>query len=174
MASRQPLESNVSSLPEEDPSTHPKVERRGGYDCQFVGEIPKDGQCPECGLVYRSPHQTTCCGKRICEGCVERINASSKQCPFSPCNAAEISSFLDKACVQWLGKYKVNCPNRSEGCEWEGQLADLDHHLNLEPTIEKQLKGCPFFRIKCRFCFELFERRFINTHPVERVPQTTI
>ena len=165
------VESNVSFLPEKDPSTHPEVERRGGYDCQFVGEIPQDGQCPECGLVYRSPHQTTCCGKRICEGCVEKIKVSSKQCPFASCNAAEISSFLDKACVQWLGKYKVNCPNKREGCKWEGRLSDLDHHLNLEPTTEKQLKGCLFSRIKCCFCFESFERHFINNHQSRECPK---
>ena len=145
MASPTTVESSVSSLPEKDLSTH-----------------PQDGQCPECGLVYRSPHQTTCCGKRICEGCVERIKASSKQCPFASCNAAEISSFLDKTCVQWLGKYKVSCPNRSEGCKWEGRLADLDRHLNLEPTTEKQLEGC-LFRIKCRFCFKSFGCCFIDT-----------
>ena len=74
------------------------------------------------GWYTAPPNQTTCCGKRICEGCVER---TSKPCPF--CNVAEISSSLDEACVQWLGKYSVNCPNRSEGCKWEGQLADLDH-----------------------------------------------
>ena len=39
------------------------------------------------------------------------IKASGKQCPFSPCNATEISSFFDKACVQWLGNYKVSCSN---------------------------------------------------------------
>ena len=78
---------------------------------------------------------------------------------------------LRQACMQLLSNYKVNCPNSSEGCEWEGQLADLDRHLNLEPTTEKQLEGCQFSRIKCRFCFKLFERRIINNHQSSECPK---
>ena len=144
-------------------------QQRGGYDCQFVGQIPQDGQCPICHLVYRHPHQMRCCGKRICAGCVGKIKESRTPCPL--CNEAEVSSYLDKACMQLLSDYKVNCPNSSEGCEWEGQLADLERHLNLEPTTEKQLKGCQFSKIKCRFCFKLFERRIINNHQSSECPK---
>ena len=165
------IDSDSSSLHEEDPSTRLEAERsqwRGGYDCQFVGEIlPEEGECPICHLIYRHPYQMRCCGKRICGGCVEKIKAKSQPCPF--CKEVDVSPYPDKAHMQYLGSYKVNCPNRSkhnssEGCEWVGELAELDRHLNLEPTTEKQLKGCQFSRIKCRFCFELFERHFINTH----------
>ena len=144
-------------------------QQRGGYDCQFLGEIPQDGQCPICHLVYRHPHQMRCCGKRICAGCVGEIKESRTPCPL--CNEAKASSYLDKACMQLLSNYKVNCPNSSEGCEWEGQLAELDRHLNLEPTTEKQLEGCQFSRIKCRFCFKLFERHFINNHQSSECPK---
>ena len=157
-------DSDSSSLHEEDPSTRPEVEPsqwRSGYDCQFVGEQPGEGECPICHLIYRHPYQMRC-GKRICKECVEKIKAKSQPCPF--CKEVDVTSFPDVAHMQYLGCYNVNCPNRSEGCEWEGQLADLDRHLNLEPTTEKQLKGCPFSRIKCRFCFELFERHFIDAH----------
>ena len=163
MASTKP-DPEASAL-HENPSTQPKadlLQNRGGYDCQFIGEIPQDGQCPICHLIYRHPHQMRCCGKRICAGCVENIKASKKPCPL--CNEAEVSSYLDKACIQLLNNYKVNCPNNSEGCEWEGQFCDLENHLNLEPTTEKQLEGCPFSKIKCRFCFKLFERHIINNH----------
>ena len=145
---------------------------RIGYDCQFIGDIPKDGQCPGCRLVYRYPHQTKCCGKRICEGCVEGLKASSKPCPFPSCNAAKILSFPDKACVQSLGKYKVNCPNRSEGCKWEGVLAKLAFHLNLEPSTDKQVnKVCLLSKKECCFCFKLFEYRFMKTHQSRECPK---
>ena len=162
-----------SSLHEENPSTRPEAGRsqwRSGYDCQFVGEIlPEEGECPICHRIYSDPHQMRCCGKRICRGCVEKIKAKSQPCPF--CKEVDVSPYPDKAHMQSLGSYKVNCPNRSEGCEWEGQLSDLDRHLNLEPTTEKQLKGCLFSTIKCRFCFKLFERRFINTHQSNECPK---
>ena len=165
-------ESDSSSL-HEDPSTRPEAERsqwRGGYDCQFVGEIlPEEGECPICDLIYSDPHQMRCCGKRICGGCVEKIKAKSQPCPF--CKEVDVSPYPDKAHMQSLGSYKVNCPNRSKGCEWEGQLSDLDRHLNLAPTTEKQLKGCPFFEIQCRFCFKSFECRFINNHQSRECPK---
>ena len=149
------VESDSSSLHEEDPSTRPEAERqwRSGYDCQFIGEIPPPdvGKCPKCRRIYSDPHQMRCCGKRICGGCVEKIKAKSQPCHFRNCNEVDVSSYPDKAHMQYLGSYKVNCPNSSEGCEWEGQLAELDRHLNLEPTTEKQLKGCQFSKIKCKF-----------------------
>ena len=146
------IDSDSSSLHEEDPSTRPEAERsqwRSGYDCQFVGEIlPEEGECPICHLIHRHPYQLRC-GKRICKECIEKIRAKSQLCPF--CNEVDVTSFPDVAHMQYLGRYNVNCPNRSKGCEWEGQLADLDRHLNLETATEKQLKGCLFSRIKCKF-----------------------
>ena len=165
-------DSDSSSLHEEDPSTRPEAERSqwcSGYDCQFVGEIlPEEGECPICHLIYRHPYQLHC-GKRICKECMETIRAKSQLCPF--CNEVDVTSFPDVAHMQYLGRYNVNCHNRSEGCEWEGELSDLDRHLNLEPTTEKQLKGCLFSRIKCHFCFELFERRFIDSHQSRECPK---
>ena len=117
MAWPKTVESDSSSLHEEDPSTQPETEqpqRQGGYDCQFVRETPPDeGECPICDRIYSDPHQMRCCGKRICGGCVEKIKAKSQPCPF--CKKLDVVSFPDKAHMQYIGSFKVNCPNSSKG-----------------------------------------------------------
>lgn len=45
----------------------------GGYDVEFVCAIPSDYICPICQLVCRDPVQTTECGHRFCESCLEPI-----------------------------------------------------------------------------------------------------
>ena len=166
------IKSDISSLREEDSSRQRDAEhsqRREGYDCLFIGEIPPDGYCTVCSRVYCNPHQMRCCKGRICARCVEEVKASSKPCPL--CNAAEISPVPDTDHMLSLGTYKVNCHNSKEGCEWEGQLSELDSHLNLEPTTEKQLEGCLFSKIKCRYCPKVLERLFVDTHQFSECPK---
>ncbi len=53
----------------------------GGYDVEFVSTIPPDYICPICQLVCRDPVQTTECGHRFCENCLEPI-LRSEICSF--------------------------------------------------------------------------------------------
>lgn len=45
----------------------------GGYDVEFVSALPQDYVCPICQLACRDPVQTTECGHRFCESCLEPI-----------------------------------------------------------------------------------------------------
>jgi hypothetical protein len=48
----------------------------------------------------------------------------------------------------------VFCPNRREGCRWNGSEADLENHLNTENilTTDNWLEGCEYATVKCIFC----------------------
>lgn len=47
--------------------------------------------------------------------------------------------------------FKVYCSNRNEGCEWTGELGDLDDHLS--PTSRSRRSGiCGFIKTRCAFC----------------------
>ena len=52
-----------------------------------------------------------------------------------------------------------------------GELGQLDNHLNLKPTEDKQLQGCQFVQIQCRYCSELFRRHNIEVHQNEHCPK---
>ena len=159
-------QSRASSRPRRAEERH----HREGYTCEFVERPPKAFQCdcPICLLVLREPHQITCCGYSFCEACVKRVQADNKCCPT--CNAIDYAVFPDKRLKRSLNDFRVYCSNKEEGCEWAGELGELDRHLNLQPPSEKRFVGCLFSEVDCSFCSHPFQRRYIQTHQSEDCP----
>ena len=145
-------------------------EQRGGYDCEFV-ERPRELQtdCPICLLVLREPFQVTCCGNSFCRTCIERIQTNRKVCPT--CNKANFAVFPDKRLRRSLSPFRVRCVHKRSGCEWTGELGELDRHLNLSPELSKQLFGCGFAAVACTHCHKYFQRRHVHAHESESCPQ---
>ena len=159
-------QSQASSRPRRAEERH----RREGYTCEFVERPPKAFQCdcPICLLVLREPHQITCCGYSFCQACVKPVQADNKCCPT--CNAIDYAVFPDKRLKRSLNEYRVYCSNKEEGCEWVGELGELDRHLNLQPPSEKRFVGCLFSEVDCSFCSHHFQRRYVQTHQSEYCP----
>ena len=143
---------------------------RGGYDCEFV-ERPKEleADCPICLLVLRDPFQASCCGNSFCQLCIKRVQADKKSCPT--CNEADFSVFADKRLRRSLYAFQVRCVHQKSGCEWIGELGELERHLNLNPELSKQLVGCGFAAVSCTHCREYFQRRHVHAHETESCPQ---
>ncbi len=111
-----------------------------GFDCEFVKPPPSEyiqSHCPVCLQIIREPHQVTCCGMKFCKACIEHIKAIKKPCPT--CTDRSFSSFPTKGLKQSLYSLKVRCSHQKDGCEWTGELRQLDEHLNTDPQPEKQL-----------------------------------
>ena len=147
----------------------PKI--RGGFECEFV-ERPPDilqSDCPVCLLIIREPKQVTCCGYSFCRACIERVVASKKPCPT--CNEAEFDVFPDKRLQRSLYQFRVRCEHQKEGCEWSGELGQLDKHLNENPGLGNQLDGCEFTRVACIHCVQFFERRLVTAHQIGSCPR---
>ena len=152
-----------------------------GFDCQFTEKPPQYLQthCPICFLVLREPFQVTCCGKSFCRACIERLAEENQPC--SICNQCIYSSFQNKGLQQPLYGFQVSCSNKESGCDWQGELKQLDEHLNLIPelSIEQNLNlnpfsryvdptsvGCAFVNIRCTFCSKWYPRGKIHHHQV--------
>ena len=135
-----------------------------GFDCEFVEEPPQvlQSHCPICLLVLREPFQVTCCGKSFCRQCIKRINTGGTPCPT--CNEARFDSFQNKGLQQPLYGFRVFCPNKESGCDWQGELGQLDQHLNLNPDRDKQFQGCAYTEVKCLYCNEPHPRCKIEHH----------
>ena len=120
-----------------------------GFECEFSVEPPKvlQTKCPVCLLVLREPYQATCCGKSFCKECIERVKRNNQACPT--CNDRDFNLFHNKGLQQSLYDFQVYCSHKSKGCEWTGELRELDKHLNSEPPADKSLEGCPFTAINC-------------------------
>ena len=144
----------------------------GGYDCVFVDPPPDvfQTECPVCLLIIRDPHQVTCCGNSFCHSCIEHIKSSNKPCPT--CSETDCSSFADKRLKRTLCTFKVHCSHQKDGCEWTGELGQLDAHVNEDPEPKKELDGCQFVNINCFFmCGGRFQRHYVGGHQFENCPK---
>ena len=137
----------------------------GGFDCQFVDPPPDviQTECPVCLLIIREPHQVICCGNSFCSSCIQRIKDSNKPCPT--CNKIEFSNFPDRKLQRSLNTFKVYCSHQKDGCEWTGELRQLDAHLNEDPEPGR---GCQLVKIRCLYkCGNQLQRRCMPQHQAE-------
>ena len=67
----------------------------GGYELQFISEVPDTLQCLICTYTARDPHQINCCGKIFCNSCLTKLKGSgNRACPN--CRDRSWTSFPDK------------------------------------------------------------------------------
>ena len=59
---------------------------------------------------------------------------------------------------------RVFCFNKESGCDWQGELGQLDQHLNLNPDRDKQFQGCAYIEVTCLYCNEPHPRHEIEHH----------
>ena len=125
------------------------ISKLAGFECEFVEKPPRtfQSECPICLLVLREPYQAICCGKNFCKRCIHCIKAANQVCPT--CNDKDFTLFVNKGLQQSLYDFQVYCTHKSKGCEWTGELRELNNHLNSDPQADKSLQGCPFTLIKC-------------------------
>ena len=133
-----------------------------GYDCEFVDKPPTRSQCPICLLVPRDPHQTPCCGNAFCKDCITKIKLHKKPCPT--CKTEDFLSHPDKGLERELYSSQVCCSFKSRGCDWRGELRQLDRHLNSNSSRDNLLAGCSFLRICCDYCQHTMCRRQLQEH----------
>ena len=137
---------------------------KGGFDYEFVAAPPRSLECPVCLLTLREPHVISCCGNHFCRPCIQRIQNDSKPCPL--CNEPNFTTFLHKGVMREVNSLMVRCPQKELGCDWEGELGQLQQHLN--PAVKSRGKGCGFVLIDCVYkCGEQFPRREIHQHELE-------
>jgi len=163
----------IYGAPREQKQIHEQINppgERAGYECVFV-DPPKGCQtdCPICLQILRDPFQATCCGKCFCQSCIKRVQAERKSCPT--CNQDNFGVFSDKRMKQSLCAFQIRCTYQNSGCEWTGELGELDRHLNLYPELGKQLNGCEFAAVACTHCCEHFQRRCVHAHENESCPR---
>ena len=145
---------------------------KGGYDYEFVTPPDKSLECPVCLLTLRDPHMISCCCNEFCQRCIERVQQDGKPCPL--CNDPNFATLLNKKLVREVNALVVRCPQKEQGCEWEGELGQLQNHLNPGAGVSP-CKGCGFVMVECAYqCGAHLQRRLLQEHKTEICPKRPI
>ena len=151
----------------------PQPEHQAGFECEFVKPPSGETQteCPVCLLVIREPHQVTCCGYSFCRTCIHQIKTNQSPCPSCK---EEFTDYSDKRLKRTLYAFKVHCTHQKDGCEWTGELGQLDEHLNTNPEPGKQFDGCQLTQLFCAHCGEKKCRQEMEEHQNEHCTKRPI
>ena len=141
------------------------------YDCDFVNDPPKSLECTICLLTLREPHVISCCGNHFCRPCVERVQRDRKPCPL--CNDPNFTVFLHKGVMREINALLVRCPQKELGCGWEGEIGQLQRHL--DPGAGLNESECGFVEVECVYeCGGRFLRGEVHVHELDACPRRPV
>ena len=125
----------------------PKSETVGGYDYNFEDKIHDRFICSICTKVMRDPHLLVCCGQKYCYSCLQRWLKTqwTPICPHCRANKSGPRPFqnvVERGMKSEIESFRILCSNHNKGCEWIGELRDLDGHL-------KSDEGCAYYEVDC-------------------------
>jgi len=127
---------------------------------EFLEASSKDNsRCPVCYEIFKTPFLTACCGNHFCLSCVESTKKNKDQCPL--CQTSPITGIIDKSLQRKINELKIYCKYRKEGCQWTGEINELNKHLgpnNTEDNCKYVLVSCPYL------CGEQFSRLTLQQH----------
>ena len=158
-----------------------------GYDHQFIDQPPDDLLCLICLMVARDPQQITCCGKVLCETCLQDLKNYSNVCP--QCRKPIVSfpdtksKFVElnlgsRIQMMYISVYEyitgdrhiksltTKCDSHYH-CQWIGELRSLDKHFL---SCDFTLLPCPN---QCKKDEEILKllRKDIEKHKMEECPR---
>ena len=135
----------------------------------FVVAPPQDRFCPVCTKLLTEPFLSDC-GHHVCRACHKRIMATRKtKCPT--CQEPNIlkTARLNKHLQREVYDLKVRCQNKTgskRGCQWIGELRELEDHLN------PAKKRCEHIPLVCSFgCGEQVPSGDMKDHKKHQCPK---
>ena len=140
-----------------------------GYYHDFVHATPDRLVCQICHLPSRDPYLSVCCGHLFCKSCLDNVKESSaitNACPV--CRDEKFVTFPNKAVDREIKSLHIYCTNKEKGCEWQGELNDINNHLG-------NSDGCQFEEVKCsNECGKMIERQYLTNHVETECPRHKI
>ncbi|XP_065903398.1 TNF receptor-associated factor 4-like isoform X2 [Dysidea avara] len=137
----------------------------GGYEYKFVDTTPDRYICIICHLPSQDPYLSVCCGHVFCKSCLDNAKKATtftNACPV--CRDEEFVTFPNKQLDREIRSLHVMCTNKERGCEWQGELNDINNHLG-------NSAGCQFENVKCsNECGKMLQRRYLTSHVETECP----
>ena len=108
----------------------------------FVEKPSQDHMCPVTLELLRDPHQTTCCGQHLSLEAATRLQRERKPCPM--CSEPNLTTMPDKFYKRKVNELKVRCPYKGNGCDWVGEVGNVDRHFASCLKRPSQCNFCDF------------------------------
>jgi TNF receptor-associated factor 4 len=89
------------------------------------------------------------------------VKEANKPCPL--CNEPDYTMMLHKGVMREVNSLAIYCTEKARGCDWTGDLGQLNCHLNLGSRDS----GCGFVVMECVHCGEKLARSDIAKHEME-------
>ena len=133
-------------------------------ECEFVEKPSEEYLCPVTFELLKDPRQTnSCCGKHLSGAAAKQLEARGQPCPL--CKSAPLKTTKDLFFKRKVMELKVYCSYKSAGCEWKGELGELERHFNLDPNLEPVEGQCDFVEVQCSLeCGKTIQRRHLQDH----------
>ena len=136
----------------------------GGYDLTFTKPILEKFQCSICTKVLRDPHLTGCCGQHYCESCLNHWLKKQNKTTCPHCRHENFIHILNKERKREVHELEVQCTKKEMGCQWVGELGNLQPHLY-------SAKGCGYIEVQCsNKCGKKMQRKELDAHLSQRCP----
>ena len=135
---------------------------KASYRYQLVTLPPPDDVvCPICLDIVVEPHQLTCCGQHLCEGCGQELKDPNFSCPLCREESYEISrdKYFER---KILNHIQVYCSEKDEGCPMQGELGEMLSHMR---DCEYKEEECPLN------CGRSYQHRHLKGHTSNDCPR---
>ena len=130
----------------------------GGYGYGFVHTLHDRFICKICHLPSRDPYLSVCCGHLFCKSCLDEKSSTDTNAVCPICHDEEFKTFPNKAIDRDVKGLHIYCTNKEKGCEWQGELNDINNHL-------ENSDGCQFEEVKCsNECGNMIRRQYLSCH----------
>ena len=118
----------------------------GGYEADFKDPVLERHKCTVCTKVLRDPELAVCCGQHFCGTCLLQWfkTQHNKSCPHCRAEGTKFQHVDNKSLKSEISQLRIVCSNMSLGCEWSGELGNLNDHLKSESS-----SGCSFASVSC-------------------------
>ena len=138
--------------------------RVGSYRCEFIDDVPEHLVCGVCKHAANGPSITMCCGELFCKACIASALEEKRPCPS--CKEPTFSTFLNPKFEKSIKNLRVHCTMKDRGCQWIGQLEQLDTHLDVETG------DCEHVDIECpEKCGQQIQKRQLAAHIANECPE---
>ena len=140
----------------------------GGFDFELLKTPPDRVVCKICYLPNRDPYLSVCCGHVFCKSCLDNVKSAAitKVCPI--CCDKKFVTFPNKQLDREIRSLHIYCTNKEKGCEWQGELNDINNHLG-------NRDGCQFEEVKCsNECGEMIQRQYLTSHVETECPRCKV